>query len=368
MNLDQIRAEFEAGFASGQEVGASVSVWKDGVEVMTLCHGHTDKSQTTTWSEDTIVPVFSATKGPAAATLMLCLDEAGMDLETEVRRVWPEFPVSGASFGDMISHQCGLCGVDGEYQALDYDGIIHAIETQEPLWEPLEEHGYHPRLGGFMQDECVRRLTGQTLGEVWRERVAEPLGIDFWIGLPESEHHRVATLYAGKMRPEQMKEGFYGEIARAGTIVNTAFRSPKGVQGASEMNKPENWVAGYPAMGGVGSAAALAKFYQAAMGHLEGSPFRESIRSQFNERRVNGDDLVLCAPTSFGGGFMMDPVDADGQKVRSLIGTDQLGFGHPGAGGSHAFADPTSGYSFAYVMNQMEVSVLPGEKVKRMVQ
>jgi len=316
---------------------------------------------------DTIVPVFSATKGPAAATLIYCLAQAGMDLETEVRRVWREFPVSGVSFGDLISHQCGLAGVNVTIQALDYEGVIDAIVAQQPLWEPLSAHGYHPRLGGFMQDECVRRLTGGTLGEVWRREIAAPLGIDFWIGLPASEDHRVATLYAGKMTADQLKDGFYAQVGKAGSIVNTAFSSPKGVQGAQEMNKPENWRAGYPAMGGVGSARALAQFYQACMGHLDGSPFTAEMRQQFNTRRVNGDDLVLCAPTSFGGGFMMDPVDAGGAKLRQLIGSDQQGYGHPGAGGSHAFADPATGYSFAYVMNQMEVSVLPGAKVKRML-
>lgn len=367
LNLEQIEREFHLGFEDGVEIGASVSVWKDGEEVMTLCAGHTTAEKITPWADETIIPVFSASKGPSAATLMLCLDEAGMDLETEVRRVWPEFPLSGVSFGDLISHQCGLAGFDEEVHARDYDAVIHTIENQIPLWEPLTAHGYHPRLAGFMQDESVRRLTGKTLGAVWQERVAQPLGIDFWIGLPESEHHRVAKLYPGKMRPEQLKEGFYSEAGKRGSIVQKAFNTPKGVKGANEMNLPENWAAGYPAMGGVGSAKALAKFYQATMGLLPESPFEEHIRYQFNQRRVNGDDLVLCAPTSFGGGFMMDPLNDAGERSRKLIGSSKFGYGHPGAGGSHAFADPSTGYSFAYVMNQMEVSVLPGEKVRRMV-
>jgi len=327
MNIDRVRDYFLEGFANRQEIGGSVSVWKDGEEIFTLSEGFTDKSEVHKWQNDTIVPVFSATKGPS---------------------------------------QCGLAGVDVDIQADEYDQVIAAIESQQPLWEPMMEHGYHPRLGGFMVDECVRRLTGKALGQVWREVVAKPLGIDFWIGLPESEDHRVATLYPGKMTSAQMQDGFYAQIGKSQTIPNKAFRSPKGVQGAAEMNKPHNWRLGYPAMGGISSARGLAMFYQAAMGFLS-SPFTESMRLQFNERRVNGDDLVLCAPTSFGGGFMLDPLDEDGNKVRSLIGSDEFGFGHPGAGGSHAFADPSTGYSFAYVMNQMEVSVLPGEKVQGML-
>ncbi len=368
MRLNHIKTEFLLSFSEGNDIGASVSVWKHGEEVMTLCEGFMSKDRNQRWSTETLAPVFSATKGPSAATLIYCLEQAGLDLESEVRRIWREFPVSGATFGELISHQCGLAGFDAHLQAEDYEGIITAIEQQEPYWEPMTAHGYHPRLGGYMQDECVRRLTGETLGQIWRSAIAAPLDIDFWIGLPPSEDHRVATLYPGKMRPEQLKDGFYAEVGKSGTVVNTAFRSPKGVQGAGEMNKPENWRPGYPAMGGIGSAQALAKFYQATMGHLPDSPFTDSMRAQFNARRVNGQDLVLCDATSFGGGFMMDPLDEAGEKLRNLIGSDESGYGHPGAGGSHAFADPTTGYSFAYVMNQMEVSVLPGEKVKQMLQ
>lgn len=369
MDLERIQAEFHKGFQAGEEIGAALSVWKDGVEVLSLYEGVVGKEEgRASWGAESIVPVFSATKGPSAATFILCLEEAGMNLETEVQRVWREFPISGANFGEMISHQCGLCAVDSPVRATDYAEVIEAIQSQSPLWEPTTGHGYHPRLGGYMMDECVRRLTGGSLGEVWQKRIAEPLGIDFWIGLPESEDHRVATLYSGKMSASQMKEDpFYSLVGKADSIPGRAFRYPKGVQGAGEMNKPENWRAGYPAMGGVGSATGLAKFYQAALGLLPGTPFSESVREQFNTRLVNGKDLVFQVPTSFGGGFMMDPVDEDGRRLRHLMGTDNKGFGHPGAGGSHAFGDPATGYSFAYVMNQMEVTVLPGEKIKRML-
>ena len=369
MNIERVKQEFLQGFKDGSELGASVSVWKDGEEVMTLCEGYTNAEKTEKWTTETLAPVFSGTKGPAAATFILCLDEVGMDLDSEIRRVWREFPISGATFGDLISHQCGFAGLDKSVSAREYEEVISAIEEQEPLWEPMTAHGYHPRLVGFVQEEIVRRLTGESLGKNWRDKIAAPSDIDFWIGLPETEDHRMATLYGGAMTEEQLREDpFYRLIGKAGSIPNKAFKSPTGVQGAAGMNKPRNWHAGYAAMGGVGSARALAKFYQDAMGHLEGSLLTESIRSQFNARRVNGDDLVLCAPTSFGGGFMLDPVDENGNRTRELIGSDTNGFGHPGAGGCHAFADPTTGYSFAYVMNQMEVSVLPGEKVKRMLE
>ena len=369
MNLERLKSTFLEGFqAGGTEIGASVSVWHQGKELMTLHEGFTSKTKKNSWDQTTLIPVFSATKGPAAATLALSLEEAGMTLDSEVRRVWKRFPVPHATFGEMISHQCGLCAIEEQLQATDQKAILSAIEAQTPLWEPMSAHGYHPRLAGYMQDHCVQLLTGRPLGDIWRSEIAEPLEIDFWIGLPPEENHRVATLYAGKMQPNQHLSDFYNKVGTAGTIPNRAFRSPKGVQGASEMNRSENWSMGYPAMGGVGTAQGLAKFYQATMGFLPRSPFTKELRAQFNRRLTNGEDLVLCAPTAFGGGFMMDPLDEKGRKVRNLIGSDSTGYGHPGAGGSHAYADPSTGYSFAYVMNQMEVSVLPGERVKSMLQ
>jgi len=133
------------------------------------------------------------------------------------------------------------------------------------------------------------------------------------------------------------------------------------------MNDPKAWAAGLPAMGGVGTASALAKFYQAAIGAID-SPLSERVRQALATVRVSGEDRVLIQPTAFSCGCQLDPLDANGTKVRELYGPSLHAFGHPGAGGSHALGDPDSGVSFAYVMNQMELSVLPGPKSIGMVQ
>jgi CubicO group peptidase (beta-lactamase class C family) len=134
------------------------------------------------------------------------------------------------------------------------------------------------------------------------------------------------------------------------------------------MNAAEAWAAGFPGFGGVGSASALARFYQAACGALGDKVFTPEVRRWMMTRRANGDDRIMLTRTAFSAGMMMDPIDAAGAKQRKLFGKSDGAFGSPGAGGSHAFGDPQTGWSFAYVMNQMELSLLPGRKSLGMVE
>jgi len=360
MNVSAIEEEFYRNFTERGELGASLSVWKNGESVLSLHHGWRDKNHEEPWDANTLVPVYSATKGPAISVLLLLLDENGLTPESRVSQVWKDFPDDFATFAEMLSHQCGLAALDKVVSVYEYDAVIEAIEQQMPQWEVGMAHGYHPRTFGFLLDHVVRLLTGKCLGEVWLERVAQPLDLYFWIGLPESEHERVATLYPGKADKSELQSGFYKEFNEQGTLVRKAFSSPKGLQGVHEMNTPKAWQAGLPAMGGVASAEALAKFYQACIGKIK--CFSEDVREWMMTSQITGDDLVLCTPTHFSCGFQKDPLDASGAKIRQHYGVSKAAFGHPGAGGSHAFGDPEHGISFAYVMNQMDLAVLPGEK------
>ena len=364
--LGELLSVFEENFRSRGEIGASVSVWWRGEEVLSATDGWCEKEQTRAWTASTLVPVYSATKGPAAATLLLALDAKGLGPDTLVREVWPAFPVAGATFAHLLSHQCGLSALDHRAMIWDHAAVVAAIEAQVPAWRPGDGHGYHPRTFGALVDEPVRRLTGVPLGAVWREAIAEPLGLEFWIGLPESEWPRVARLYPGKASADDMQGGFYKEFNTEGTLTRRSFASPAGLRSVQEVNDPKAWATGLPAMGGVGTASALAKFYQAAIGAIE-SPLNDRVRQALGQVRISGDDRVLMQPTAFSCGCQLDPLDASGKKVRELYGPSVHAFGHPGAGGSHALGDPDSGVSLAYVMNQMELSVLPGRKSVEMV-
>jgi len=358
--LGEVVECFERNFRERGELGASVSVWWNGVEILNEAQGWREKTRNRPWTSDTLVPVYSATKGPAASTLLLALESRGLGPETSVREVWSRFPVE-ANFAQLLSHQCGLAALDRRASVWNHEEVIAAVEAQEPAWLPGEGHGYHPRMFGPLVEEPVRRLTGKSLGAYFREVLGDPLGLDFWIGLPESGYSRVATLYPGKADKSDLEEGFYREFHREGSLVRRAFSSPRGLHSVQDMNDPKAWLAGFPAMGGIGTASALAKFYQAAIGALA-SPLSSAVRAALATREIQGEDRILLRETAFTCGCQRDPVDEAGAKKRRLYGPSPEAFGHPGAGGSHAFGDPATGLSFAYVMNQMELSVFPGPK------
>ncbi|HEX5789741.1 MAG TPA: serine hydrolase domain-containing protein, partial [Luteolibacter sp.] len=256
--------------------------------------------------------------------------------------------------------------LDRRASILHHEEVVAAIEAQQPFWRPGQGHGYHPRTFGALLEEPVRRLTGLSLGDYWREEIAEPLDLDFWIGLPSCEWPRVATLYPGKADKDELVDAFYKQLTTSGTFTRRAFSSPRGLHAVHEMNTPAAWAAGNPAMGGIGTARALAKFYQAAMGRLA-SPLSAGVQRALSALQSTAEDRVLLRRTAFTCGAQQDPLDGYGQKQRHIYGPSIRAFGHPGAGGSHAFGDPDSGVSFAYVMNQMDLSVMPGAKCLGMV-
>lgn len=357
---------FERNFRDRAELGASVCVWWDGVELVSSGHGWCEKQRTREWTENTLVPIYSATKGPASAALLHALDAHGLGEMTPVGEVWSKFPLPDATFAQVLSHQCGLAALDEPVSVWDHDAVINACELQVPKWRPGEGHGYHPRTFGFLLDECVRRLTGMTLGVWWRRQIADALGIDVWIGLPEREWPRVARLYPAGAEKSDHADAFYDQFRAEGTLTQQAFSSPRGLYSVHNMNDPKAWAAGFPAMGGVATARGLAMFYQAAIGRLP-SAFSPAVLRALAGNQSQADDKVLHRVTAFTCGCQRDPLDAGGSKTRHLYGPSLGAFGHPGAGGGHAFADPESGISFAYVMNQMEMSVMPGLKCQDMV-
>ena len=153
----ELLAVFEENFRSRGEIGASVSVWWRGEEVLSAHEGWCEKERARSWTAATLVPVYSATKGPAAATLLMVLDQRGLGPETPVREVWPAFPVGEATFAHLLSHQCGLAALDRKAAIWDHAEVVAAIEAQAPAWRPGEGHGYHPRTFGTLVDEPVRR-------------------------------------------------------------------------------------------------------------------------------------------------------------------------------------------------------------------
>lgn len=362
--MSDLKAAFDRNFSDFGEVGASVAVWNAQGEVESYHQGVADRSGDIAWTAETLVPVWSATKGPAATVVLGLLAESKLDLETPVAEIWPELSDS-ATVGEVMSHQAGFAALDEKVSIEDKAAVFAALEAQTPNWS--EGHGYHPRTFGFLMEGLARKLdsSGRSLGEIWREKIADRLELDFWIGLPESEHGRVAELRSARVGksapnttpPDLNQSEFFKAFGTPDSLTRKAFVSPAGYNAVSDMNQPSAWTAGWPAMGGVGSATALAKFYavMANGGRWQGEQLIPEIVTRWAETTlVSGIDQVLCVPTAFSAGFMRPPSLSSGGRARA--------FGHPGAGGSHAFADPEAGIGFAYVMNQMEQSVLPNLK------
>lgn len=363
---------FEENFTKRGELGASVSVWRDGREIAGLAGGFQDRQRTQPWHAGTLALVYSATKGPAAACVLKCLREAGITLDAPVASVWPRFALAGkaaVTFADVLSHRAGLAGLDHPPEVFDYPAVMRAIEEQEPLWPMGEGHGYSPRVCGYIWDEIVRRLAGEPLGHYWRHAFGQPLGLEFWIGLPPERLPDVAPLYAARAAPGA--DPFLKAFAETGSITNRAFNSPSGLFLVSAMNTPKARTASFPAFGGIGSAAALARFYAmlAGGGEENGRAYLppEAVAAM-STRLANGFDLVLRLETAFSAGYLQDPLASTGEKSRSIFGPSLQAFGQVGAGGSFAFADPDHRIGFAYVMNQMELGVLPNAKSLLLVQ
>ena len=371
-----VEEAFRRNFEEGREVGAAVCVIKDGEEVLSLQGGFRDAARSEPWEDSTLVLVWSATKAPASACALHAIHAAGLNLETMVAEFWPEFAQSGKellTLGHVMTHRAGLFALDDPSASLlDRESVVRAIERQCPQIQPNAGPAYAPRVFGFLLDEIVRRLAGgESLGARWWRVFAEPLGLDFWIGLPESEHHRVATMLAPKPGPPaKADELFIKAFTDPNSPTRRAFASPAGLAAASAMNAPQVRSASLPAMGGIGSARALAKFFAmlANGGAWQGREFlAPEILAWIAAPAAQGFDPVLQREMAFSAGFTRDPIDADGRKIRSMLGPSTSAFGHAGAGGSLAFADPSRRLGFAYVMNQMELGVLPHERCQSLV-
>jgi CubicO group peptidase (beta-lactamase class C family) len=365
----RIASLFEENFVRFGELGAAVSVWQHGKSIVELHGGFRDAERQQPWTAETIVLFWSATKGLGSACLLHALQERRIGLEQPVAEFWPEFAQAGKSkitLGQLLSHQAGLSALDEPVDVLDYPAVIAALEKQKPLWPPGTAHGYHARTFGFLVDEMTRRITGQRIAQYWRTTFAEPLALDIWIGLPEADHKRAATIYAAKAGGEQTPAEFYRELTTPGTLVRKTFTSPAGLHSIAAMNTAANRAANIVSFSGIGSASSLAKFYGmlANDGVLEGRRyFSTETIELMTQTLASGVDRILQIPTTFSAGFMKDSPEGP----QRIFGPSPSAFGHPGAGGSNAFADPENGIGFAYVMNQMEQSLLPTEKSLRLV-
>ncbi len=340
-----VRGEFERNLASGADVGASFCATVEGETVVDLWGGFADEARTRPWERDTIVNVYSTTKTMTALTALLLADRGELDFAAPVARYWPEFAANGkerVTVAQLMSHSAGLSGwkepITPE-DLYDWDKCAGLLAAQAPYWEPGTQSGYHALTQGYLVGEVVRRITGRSLGTVFRQEIAEPLGADFHIGLPASEDHRVAELI--KPPPGQ---GF-GDGAMTELQDNMA-NNPK-IEVA--ITRTRAWRgAEIPAGGGTGNARSVAEIHVilANGGVARGKRFMsEAGCRKALELQVQGTDLMLNMPARFGMGFGL----SGGMIPFPNPNTIYWG----GYGGSLAIIDMDARTSFAYAMNKM---------------
>lgn len=371
--FEAVREAFIRNFELHGEKGASVAVYVDGESVVDLWGGVADVTAGTPWSRDTLALSYSVTKGATSTLANLLAQRGELDLDRPVADFWPEFAAEGkgeVSTRDVLSHRAGLPVIDGRpslEELIEGDPVTEMLAAQAPVWKPGSAHGYHALTFGWLMAGIIRRATGSALGDLFAELVADPLGIDFYIGCPASEHHRIAhqvnpptpdpadieaikddtarelvmRTIAAMMDPESL-------LSRALTS-NGALPTPE----AEAWSDPRIYMTEQPAANGITNGRSLAKMYASLVAEVDGVRLLgdDAIQEAAVEQSA-GPDEVLLAESRFGTGYMLL------SPVCQML--SESSFGHIGAGGAMGFADRDSLVGFGYVQNQLGAS-LTGE-------
>ena len=372
--FEPVAAAFAENLRVNGEVGAGLCIYHQGNKVVDL-HGGVVEPDGGVYDNDTLQMVFSTTKGAASMCLHRLADAGKIDFDAAVSTYWPEFAAAdkGAiTVRQLVSHQAGLIDIDGDLslsEALDWDVVCERLAATAPLWTPGEAHGYHAVTFGWLVGELVRRVDGRSLGTYFAQEIAQPLGLEFWIGTPNDYQPRVAPILGFDKIPGMADEAsdagegsgresggptlvdMLNMVFGADNLLGRALAAPGGAFANDKVwNDSAVLSAELPAANGVTNAASVARLYAACIGEVDGfRMFGEHALERATEPQTTGADKVLMFPSLFGLGFMLD------SPFSPLGGSGA--FGHYGAGGSVGWANPNTGVAFGYVMNKMQLGL-----------
>ena len=366
-----VAEEFERNFRERGEVGASVALTYQGETVVDLWGGFADRQRTKPWERDTICIVFSCTKGAVAICAHVLASRGLLDIEAPVVEYWPEFATAGkeqATVRMMLDHSVGVPAFREPLKPMgctDWDYMVERLAAEEPWWKAGTRNGYHMINFGWTVGELVRRVSGRSLGQFFREELAEPLSIDFWIGLPEEMEPRVAPVINYVRSAKEPMSDFEAAIMndsqslQAKALLNS---------GGFDPNSRACHAAEIGGAGGISNARGLAGLYAPlAMGGgelVDGT----TLARMAEVSSATKEDATLLVPTRFALGFMKSIDNRRrpfGDRDSALLSS--AAFGHVGAGGSIGFADPEAGFSMGYAMNQMGRGVLLNSRGQSLV-
>ncbi len=367
--FERVAEAFARNVTALGERGAALAVYRDGHRIVDLWAGTKDVDGTVPRQRDTAQVVRSATKGVAAAVLLMLHERGALDLDAPVAHYWPEFKAHGKEgvlVRHVLNHRAGLPVLDRPLtpdEASDPFRADEALAAQAPAWEPGTDHGYHALTYGWLADALVRRVTGGDTGRWVAAEIAGPLGADLWVGLPAAQAHRV-----GRVGRIEGPEPAGGLRARPKPAVTAAHADPSSltrrafaaVTPSPDQNDPAFHAAVLPAANGIATADGLARFHAALIGPVEGTRLLgPATVDRARTEESAGLDRVLLVGTRFGLGFMLHG------SASPLLGPGS--FGHPGRGGPLGFADPDSGIAFGYVTNGFRRSVTADPRAQSLI-
>ncbi|MBY0320661.1 MAG: beta-lactamase family protein [Reyranella sp.] len=378
--FERVAEAFTRNFESNGEVGASVCLTVGGETVVDLWGGIADQKTGTSWTRDTVGIVFSCTKGATAICAHILASRGKLDLDAPVAELWPEFATNGkerATTRMMLDHSVGVPALRAKVKdsgPYEWDYMTHMLAEEAPFWEPGTRNGYHGFTFGWTVGEMVRRAAGMSLGTFFQNEVAKPLGLDFWIGLPEEIEPRVAPIIPFIYKAEQAKTPFMIDLATKKESPAALFFFNVGAWRAGGANTRAGRAAEIGAANGVTNARGLAGMY-APLANGGGKLVDGKTLARMGEvSMATHDDATLRIPTRFALGFMKSMDNRKRSVGAKLFGPDvdsaimgSAAFGHVGAGGSLGFADPVAGLSFGYMMNRMGPGLLMNERGQALI-
>jgi CubicO group peptidase (beta-lactamase class C family) len=358
--FEPVEAAFASSFAGSPTMGAALSIRQHGNTVVELWGGVADERSLSPWHEDTLSVIFSCTKGLSSILAARLVQEGRLDYDQPVARYWPEFAAAGkegVSIKDLLAHRSGLSAPRDrltEHDIVEWRIVTDLLAAQAPLWVPGSGYAYHAITHGWLIGEVIRRITGMSVGEYFKELIATPLGVEAWIGTPATAQSRVAHMQVGSTLAElvaqQASTRTAGEIdwsERAMTLGGAL--PPELIGDDSGFNDPHIQAAEIPGAGGICSAHALATIWSSTIEETDGVRLLDDATLAAATRVQSEGPPVFEVPgpwPRWGMGFQID------SEARRYL--TSRGFGHDGAGGQVAFADPEPGIGFAFLTNQME--------------
>jgi CubicO group peptidase (beta-lactamase class C family) len=378
--FERVAEAFQKNFDAKGEVGASVCLTVGGETVVDLWGGTADQKTGAPWTKDTVSIVFSCTKGATAICAHVLASRGKLDLDAPVAELWPEFARNGkerATTRMMLDHSVGVPALRAKVKdsgPYEWDYMTGLLAEEAPFWEPGTRNGYHGFTFGWTAGEMVRRAAGVSLGTFFQNEIAKPLGLDFWIGLPEEIEPRVAPIIAYAYKAEEAKTPFMIDLATKRDSPAALFYFNVGAWRAGGANTRAGRAAEIGAANGITNARGLAGMY-APLANGGGKLVDGKTLARMGEvSMATHDDATLRIPTRFALGFMKSMDNRKRSVGATLFGPDvdsvimsSAAFGHVGAGGSLGFADPAAGLSFGYTMNRMGPGLLMNERGQALV-